>query len=128
VREIVDGVLDPYAATDRKRLHVSGPDIRVNPRTALILSMALHELATNAAKYGALSNGAGEIFVDWTPADHNNLRLRWREKGGPPVRPAERKGFGSKLIEDAFASQIGGSATLSFEPSGLVCTLECARE
>ncbi len=130
VREIVEGVIEPHAATNRKRLHLSGPEIRVAPRTALMLSMALHELATNAAKYGALSNGSGEIFINWAEeatADVENLRLIWKERGGPPVQESGRRGFGSRLIQDGFAQQLGGSATLDYRESGLTCTLHCPR-
>jgi two-component sensor histidine kinase len=126
--EIVENVLEPYGATDRERLHLSGPEISVAPRTALMLSMVLHELATNAAKYGALSNDAGEIFISWTPDKSdgfNAVRLIWKERGGPPVQPASRKGFGSQLIQDGFAGQLGGSATLDWQPAGLTCTLRC---
>jgi two-component sensor histidine kinase len=130
LREIVEGVLQPYAADNRQRLHLAGPEIRVAPRPALMISMALHELATNAAKYGALSNGTGEIFIDWAPAANGaagDLRLTWRERGGPPVQPMERKGFGTRLIQDGFARQLGGSATLDLQPGGLTCTLQCPR-
>jgi two-component sensor histidine kinase len=131
LQEIVEGVIEPYAAGNRPRLHLSGPQIRVAPRTALMISMALHELATNAAKYGALSNGTGEIFIEWAPEAHGEvegLRLVWKEKGGPPVQPIERKGFGTHLIQDGFARQLGGSATLELHPTGLTCTLQCPRE
>jgi two-component sensor histidine kinase len=130
LREIVEGVIEPYAAGNRPRLHLSGPEVRVAPRTALMMSMALHELATNAAKYGALSNGTGEIFIDWAPESRDEvegLRLTWKEQGGPPVQPMERKGFGSRLIQDGFAQQLGGTATLDLQPAGLTCTLRCPR-
>jgi two-component sensor histidine kinase len=130
LREIVEGVLEPYAAGNRQRLHMSGPEVRVAPRTALMISMALHELATNAAKYGALSNGTGEIFIDWSPepdGDAEDLRLTWTERGGPPVQPMERKGFGTRLIQDGFAHQLRGRATLDLQPAGLTCTLQCPR-
>jgi two-component sensor histidine kinase len=130
LREVVEGVLQPHAADNRQRLHLSGPEIRVAPRTALMVSMALHELATNAAKYGALSNGMGEIFIDWAPVPNGaaeDVRLTWTERGGPPVQPTERKGFGTRLIQDGFARQLGGSATLDFQPGGLTCTLQCPR-
>jgi two-component sensor histidine kinase len=131
VREIVEGIFDPYMEKDGKRLHAAGPDIRVAPRSALMMSMVLHELATNAAKYGALSNTNGEIFVNWelSPgSDGSMLRLTWNEMGGPPVRPAERRGFGTKLIEESFPGQLGGSAKLEFNLSGLSCTLTCPRD
>jgi two-component sensor histidine kinase len=130
LREIVAEVIEPYAA-NRRRFHTSGPEIRVAPRAAVMMSMSLHELATNAAKYGALSNGTGEVFIDWAPepvGDAEGLRLVWREQGGPAVQPSERKGFGTRLIQDGFASQLGGSATLDFQPSGLTCTLHCPKE
>jgi len=87
--------------------------------------MALHELATNAAKYGALSNAHGKIYVDWAAADNpSEFRLIWREIDGPPVAVPARSGFGTKLIEGG-TKQIGGSAALDFRPDGLVCTLVC---
>jgi two-component sensor histidine kinase len=126
MREVVESVLEPHAVQESGRVHISGPDMRLEPARALMVSMALHELATNAAKYGALSNASGVIFVDWAAvAGGKLLRLTWREAGGPPVQRPERKGFGSKLIEEAFAHQAQGRATLDFKPEGLVCILEC---
>jgi two-component sensor histidine kinase len=125
VRELVDGTLAPYASQDGARIHAAGPDLRLAPRTALTVAMALHELATNAAKYGALSNDRGQVFVDWSTADATGqFRLIWREVGGPPVAAPARSGFGSKLIERG-PEQIGGSATLEFRLDGVVCTLLC---
>ena len=125
IREIIDSVLEPYAAKDSARLRISGPDnIRLAPGAAVMMSMVLHELATNAAKYGALANGAGRILINWT-ANGGKLCLRWKEIGGPPVLPADRKGFGSKLIEEAFAAQVGGSGILEYNAEGIVCVLEC---
>jgi two-component sensor histidine kinase len=129
LRDIVQGVLEPYAASNRQRLHLRGPEIRLDPQNALMITMALHELATNAAKYGALSNASGEVFIDWArdnSGDAPALRIVWREQGGPPVQPSEHKGFGSRLIQDGFSHQLGGSATMEFQPTGLVCTLTCA--
>jgi two-component sensor histidine kinase len=126
VRELVDGALAPYAGKDGSRIHATGPDIRLAPRSALTVAMALHELATNAAKYGALSTDRGEVQIDWISANgvDGPFRLTWREVGGPPVAARGRTGFGSRLIESG-TDQIGGSATLEFNPSGVVCTLEC---
>jgi two-component sensor histidine kinase len=126
VRELVDGALAPYAGKDGTRIHATGPDIRLAPRSALTVAMALHELATNAAKYGALSSDRGQVHIDWTSANGADgpFRLIWREVGGPPVAARGRTGFGSRLIESG-TDQIGGSATLEFNPSGVVCTLEC---
>jgi two-component sensor histidine kinase len=126
VRDLVDGALAPYTGKDGTRIHPAGPDIRLAPRSALTVAMALHELATNAAKYGALSNDSGQVYVDWASSGGPDglLHLTWREVGGPPVAARVRTGFGSKLIESG-TDQIGGSATLQFHPSGVVCTLEC---
>jgi two-component sensor histidine kinase len=124
--EIVVSALEPYATADRARLRVSGPIVRLAPSPALMLSMVLHELATNAAKYGALANDVGRIAIEWQTLAGKRMRLRWKETGGPPAQPGERKGFGSRLIEEAFGAQAGGSATLEYAPDGVVCVLECA--
>ena len=123
IREIANGALEPFAGKDGVRIHLTGPDIRLAPRSALTVAMALHELATNAAKYGALSNDRGHVYVDWAPAEiPDACRLTWREVGGPPVNPPERTGFGTKLIERG-PEQIGGSASIEYRTSGIVCTL-----
>ena len=125
VRDLVDAALAPYAGKEGTRIQVTGPNLRLAPRSALTVAMALHELATNAAKYGALSNDRGRIYVDWVSDDGSGrFRMSWREVGGPPVAAPLRSGFGSKLIESA-TNQIGGSATLAFSPDGVVCTLAC---
>jgi len=125
IREIVESVLEPYALKNARRVELSGADVRLAPGNALMMSMVLHELATNAAKYGALSNSSGKIYVDWTPINGNKIRLSWREFDGPAVQPADRKGFGSKLIEEAFTAQVGGKAALEYDANGLTCVLEC---
>jgi two-component sensor histidine kinase len=90
-----------------------------------MLTLCLHELATNAVKYGALSNGTGQVHIDWAPVadgDQRKVRLSWRESGGPPVAAPTRKGFGSLLIETSF----GGSdqPSVEFRPQGLRCFLD----
>jgi two-component sensor histidine kinase len=91
---------------------------------ALALAMALQELATNAVKYGALSNEAGEVEIAWALDDRRRLALVWTERGGPAVTPPSRRGFGSRLIERSLASDLGGHVALHFEPEGVVCTIE----
>ena len=106
--------------------------MRVVPRIALALSMVLHELATNAIKYGALSNATGTVTVSWAmidtasaPADAPlRLNLRWEERGGPPVTSPTRKGFGSRMIERGLAGELGGEVQIRYEPDGAVCTLD----
>jgi two-component sensor histidine kinase len=126
VRELVDGALAPYAGKDGSRIHVTGPDIRLAPRSALTVAMALHELATNAAKYGALSNDSGTVSLDWEIIEEDarrKLRLIWTETGGPPVSAPVHRGFGSRLIERGALDQLGGEATVDFLPRGVVCTV-----
>jgi two-component sensor histidine kinase len=93
--------------------------------------MALQELATNAAKYGALSNASGKIDVSWAVLpgpDRPRLVLRWKESGGPPVQPPTRRGFGSKLIERSLALDLGGAVEIDFAPKGVVCTVDAPIE
>ncbi|HEV2605448.1 MAG TPA: PAS domain S-box protein [Microvirga sp.] len=119
LREIVAHAIEPFG----QRFVVQGPDLRLLPRMALALAMALQELATNAVKYGALSNETGEVEIAWTADDHRHLALTWTERGGPAVAPPNRRGFGSRLIERSLASDLGGTVALRFEPGGVVCTI-----
>ncbi|MDP4026754.1 PAS domain S-box protein [Methylobacterium sp. NEAU 140] len=125
IRDVVREALAVHGAGG-DRIQVSGPDEGIGADQALSLSLMLHELATNAAKYGALSNGDGRVEVDWERlADGGEplLRLRWRERGGPLVAPPTRKGFGSRFIQRALATQVGGELSLDYPPEGVVCTL-----
>lgn len=110
-----------------ERLRVKGPELRVQPRTAVAVAMAVHELCTNAVKYGALSNDSGTVGVEWevvgAGAD-SLLRLEWRESGGPPVTPPESRGFGTRMIERALAAELGGSARIEFLAAGIRCAVE----
>jgi PAS domain S-box-containing protein len=128
LREVVDRALRPFEAKHSARFLTKGPqDVWVDAQRASLLTMALHELATNAVKYGALSNAHGVVHLSWEATgeeDAQRVRLTWRELGGPPVVPPERKGFGSFLIERAL--QGGGGAKLEFNPNGLICFLEVA--
>ncbi|MDB5447609.1 MAG: histidine kinase, partial [Phenylobacterium sp.] len=120
--EIVGEALAAYYDRREDRIHIRGPEVRLPPRVALALSMALHELATNAVKYGALSNTGGEVSIDWTfdeTAEARRLSLRWTEQGGPPVEPPRRQGFGSRLIQRTLASELGGEVTMEFAPAGV---------
>ena len=88
--------------------------------------MALHELYTNAVKYGALSNDTGSVAFEWRKSDGPGPRLTmvWREQGGPPVSPPTRRGFGSRMIERALAQDLKGEVTMEFRREGLVCTID----
>jgi PAS domain S-box-containing protein len=120
--DVADVVAQAVLAGDRGRVAIHGPSARLTPKAALALSMILHELFTNAAKYGALSGESGRLDIGWTRQD-DALRLTWREVGGPPVAPPQRRGFGSRMIE-ALARDLDGSSHIDFEPLGLVCTID----
>ena len=91
---------------------------------AVNLAMALHELATNAAKYGALSTRGGHVDLSWT-VTHSEpvLHMKWRETDGPSVKQPEREGFGTRMIRRVLASELGGNVSLDFKPDGLECTI-----
>lgn len=108
------------------RFRISGPPIELGAQAALSLALMLHELATNAVKYGALSVPAGHVTVAWdvvAEAGEPTVRLTWREAGGPRVAPPGRKGFGSRLIERGLMGAVGGVVRLDYDPAGLVCRL-----
>ncbi|HXS73640.1 MAG TPA: HWE histidine kinase domain-containing protein [Rhodanobacteraceae bacterium] len=126
LREVVAKALGPYGDNgDSARIRCDGPDVRINARAVVGLSLALHELATNAAKYGALSNQTGQVDVRWEISGGANRRfcLRWRESGGPAVEPPRRRGFGTRSIEEGLAQEIQGEIELDFAPEGLSCTI-----
>jgi PAS domain S-box-containing protein len=122
VRAIVEQVLHPFGGGARPRLHVRGSDLRVSARQTIALAMALQELATNAVKYGALSNETGEVTFQWC-LDDEVLRARWEEAGGPHVRAPNNRGFGTRLLERGLAHDLAGEVKLDFLPCGLVCTI-----
>jgi two-component sensor histidine kinase len=126
LHDIIESVLKPYADNGRQIYKLDGERLRVGPKFALSLLMAFHELATNAAKYGALSSEAGHIVVTWSltqPPKAPALRIEWREIGGPPVKPRRRRGFGSRLI-DGLSAETNGNVDLKFERDGVICTIE----
>jgi PAS domain S-box-containing protein len=108
-----------------ERVSLSGPRILLPPREALALAMALHELCTNAVKYGALSNDTGRISLEWWRSEDPEARLElvWRERGGPPVSPPTRRGFGSLLLDRTLAHDLNGKVAMEFKPDGLVCSI-----
>ena len=122
---IVTQALKPFQEQHHERIAVEGPaNVWLNSTKSVIVAMVVHELATNAIKYGALSNGSGRVSVAWKQHSQPNLvKLVWQESGGPKVSPPKQKGFGSHLIERAFGGQLG-SAQLVFSPQGVSCTLE----
>jgi PAS domain S-box-containing protein len=121
--ELRDLVVAVVAAHCDERATIDGPPVQLPPKLAVTLALALHELCTNAAKYGALSVPAGRVSVAWTN-EHGHLSLRWQESGGPPVATPRRRGFGTRMIERALASEDGGGARIEFHCEGLVCEIE----
>jgi PAS domain S-box-containing protein len=123
--ELLEQELAPYAEADQSRIVLDGPELTVSARTGLALSMVLHELMTNAAKYGALSTEGGRVQVAWRLEERTNniLTLRWIESGGPRVQQPTRRGFGRHLIERSVTKDLNGTADLQFIASGLQCFL-----
>lgn len=118
--EIVRTTLAPFCTAERCRLE--GPELKVAPQTAVTLTLALHELATNASKYGALSAETGSIDVTWTDRD-GEFSLVWQETGGPPVRAPASDGFGMRLIKRSLAAELRGTVDIDFDERGLRCTI-----
>lgn len=126
LREIAIQALSPHGRID-ERILLSGPSVTLKSELTVAFALALHELATNAAKYGALSNDVGTVTLDWSidgEGEDASLAVRWRELGGPAVTPPERKGFGSVLIERSMRSYFSGKAATDYRPEGLVFELE----
>lgn len=129
LQDVIARVLKPYLLNNPERVRMFGPKVPLSPRLAVVLSMIVHEIATNAAKYGALSNDNGTVTVDWEileESDGRKLRMIWTETGGPQVTAPVQRGFGSRLIERSARDQLGGEATVDFLPRGVVCTVTAA--
>ncbi|WP_027550224.1 sensor histidine kinase [Bradyrhizobium sp. Cp5.3] len=128
LKDVLDRALQPFLLTSPGRIRMAGPAVPLSPRLAVVLSMIVHEIATNAAKYGALSNETGRVTLDWEVTSYTpkpQLRLIWTEAGGPPVTAPVQRGFGSRLIERSARDQLGGEATVDFLPRGVVYTISC---
>ena len=133
LKDILAAVAAPYATGGEDQIALSGESVTLAPRAALTLAMAFHELATNAAKYGALSVPTGRVEIRWDmtwgqSGRPNKLRIDWFEQGGPQVAPPTRRGFGTKFIEASMAFELGGTARIRFEETGVRCTMEVQLE
>ena len=132
LHELVSRALEPYRQHDApNRIAISGPEVWIGGRRSTSLTMAMHELATNAVKYGALSVDAGRVTICWRVrevAGGECLHLEWRERGGPVVTAPGRKGFGSLLVERGLATELGGKAEIIFRPDGVVCEITASIE
>ena len=126
LKEIVAEEMRPFLAGDRANVRIEGPAVPLDPRGALALGMAIHELATNAAKYGALSVPEGDVAVTWTlerNGDDECLALDWTEQNGPPVTAPVKRGFGTMLIERGLSHDLAGEAKVQFLPDGVQAQL-----
>ncbi|WP_337187456.1 HWE histidine kinase domain-containing protein [Phenylobacterium sp.] len=124
LREVAQRALTPFGQASGE-VSADGPDVWLTPGAALTMALVFHELATNAVKYGALSRAGGRVEITWrADGEPARLKLRWRERGGPPVASPTRRGFGSRLIERALAGDLQGRAVMTFAPEGLDCDLE----
>ena len=129
LEDLVRQQLYPFADGEANRIEVKGPQIVVTPDAAQTIGLALHELATNASKYGALSGPAGRLTVQWTLEPVNgapHFRMSWREQGGPPVDPPEHSGFGRLLIERLTADKLNATPLLMFAREGVTWTFDAA--
>ena len=125
IRGVIEEAVRPHAPEGR--LHIEGPKVTLSPKSALALTLAMHELATNAVKYGAWSDEHGKVRVDWTVQSGpqgRRLQLQWLERNGPPVVTPSRRGFGSRLIERGLSGELGGTVKMDFAPTGLICRLD----
>ncbi len=116
--DLVRAELSPYGG-DGRVVELDGPAVWLNAQAFSVMALVLHELSTNAAKYGALSRAGGTLRVAWTVEDTGTLQLDWTESGGPPVRPPSRRGFGTVLIERSIPFDLGGKSNVAYNPNGV---------
>lgn len=124
--QIIGDAVAPHGG-DAGRFELDGPDLPILPKTAISLALAIHELATNAVKHGALSRPTGHVSIRWSRLrrdDRARLSLVWEETGGPSVETPTRRGFGTRMIERGLAAELGGTVRIDFRPEGLVCTVD----
>jgi len=127
LRELITRSLRPFSGeNESSRLVMDGPDLRLRPKAAVAISMALNELGTNAIKYGALSKEAGQVTIVWNfnMEEPARFHLKWQESGGPLVSLPQLRGFGSRMIEQGLAYDLAGKVVLDFEKSGLACSID----
>lgn len=123
VYDVVQSELAPYLDPEDPHAEIAGPEALLAPNDAMSLGLALHELATNAAKYGALSVPTGKVSVTWEIVAPDRVAVSWRERGGPPVKTPTRRGFGLELIEKIVSHELDSPVDLHFDEEGVSCTL-----
>jgi two-component system CheB/CheR fusion protein len=122
LREVVNAELEPHIFDNEARFKIKGPQVLMRPKAALALGLVLHELATNAAKYGALSDADGSLEIEWSieqRQDGRRLAISWTESGGPPAREPDTTGFGSVMIEREIRHELSGEVVSHYRPEGL---------
>lgn len=122
LRQIIDGSVTPYRSNPNQ-LTITGQDLMVSPKPAVVMALAFHELAINALKYGALSVPAGHVDIRWRVEDGDRLDIEWVERGGPTVVPPRRRGFGSRIVEMALPGELGGRVDVDYRAEGLHCRI-----
>jgi two-component sensor histidine kinase len=122
LRKLVTEELSPYCSEGASRADVDGPDLVLEPQSAQSIAMVLHELTTNAVKYGALSGSLGRVRVQWTRPADGKLILLWKETDGPPVTPPARQGFGTRVI-DSVIRAANGEVRYNWRADGLACEI-----
>jgi two-component sensor histidine kinase len=123
LRSLVTHELSPYCPTGENRVRIKGPNILLEPKTAQAFAVTLHELATNAAKYGAFSVPEGKIHVEWSRHSDHRFVLHWIETGGPLVKSPARRGFGTRVIENLIRDQLDGEVRFGWHEEGLACEI-----
>ena len=123
---LIEEELAPYRSGSTDRIRMGGPSLLLDPTTAQTLALALHELATNGAKYGALSQASGMLDLSWK-VEPDAIVMNWRESGGPQVRPPSKLGFGTRIVINSIERQLGGKAVFEWRPEGLLCVLHVPR-
>ena len=124
IRELIKSHLEPFMEDDKTRVTLEGPDVIVDPKAAQNIGLALHELATNASKYGALSGATGRVAINWGATAEGTFALEWRECGGPRVKMPKRRGFGQTVLERLTSQALEGQASLSFASEGVIWRIE----
>jgi len=123
LRDVIEAEVAPYTELDDRHVMLDGPEINLAPNDALSLGLAIHELATNASKYGALSAPTGMVRISWSLDEPGVAQVHWQEEGGPVVTPPTTRGFGRDLIEKIVSHELKSPVDLRFDPAGVECTL-----
>jgi two-component sensor histidine kinase len=121
LHSLVSQELLPYSTDRETRVRMVGPDVMLEPNSAQMVAISLHELATNAAKYGSLSAADGNVEIAWSCTADGRLNLRWTESGGPAAMPPTHRGFGTRIMEKIIGGQLGGQVRFDWREQGLIC-------